>query len=131
VNALEIRNNLGRVLDELEESKQPVLVSKGRRIRVVLISPEDFKLRFIDRQAEAEKELWLKKLVELRAPRRGELASIDVLRELRAMANEIRRRRFCRAALVYRRGSERAGRCRSSEDHRGAGGVRGSRVVRV
>ena len=83
VNALEIRNNLGRVLDELEESKQPVLVSKGRRIRVVLISPEDFKLRFIDRQAEAEKELWLKKLEELRAPRRGELASIDVLRELR------------------------------------------------
>jgi len=83
VNALEIRNNLGRVLDELEESKQPVLVSKGRRIRAVLISPEDFKLRFIDRQAEAEKELWLKKLEELRAPRRGELASIDVLRELR------------------------------------------------
>ena len=83
VNALEIRNNLGRVLDELEESKQPVLVSKGRKIRAVLISPEDFKLRFIDRQAEAEKELWLKKLAELRAPRRGEIASIDVLRELR------------------------------------------------
>jgi PHD/YefM family antitoxin component YafN of YafNO toxin-antitoxin module len=83
VNALEIRNNLGRVLDELEESKQPVLVSKGRRIRAVLISPEDFKLRFIDRQAEAEKESWLKKLEELRAPRRGEIASLDVLRELR------------------------------------------------
>jgi PHD/YefM family antitoxin component YafN of YafNO toxin-antitoxin module len=83
VNALEIRNNLGRVLDELEESKQPVLVSKGRRIRAVLISPEDFKLRFIDRQAEAEKESWLKKLEELSAPRRGEIASLDVLRELR------------------------------------------------
>ena len=83
VNALEIRNNLGRVLDELEESKQPVLVSKGRKIRAVLISPEDFKLRFIDRQAEAEKELWLKKLTELRAPRQGGMASIDVLRELR------------------------------------------------
>jgi PHD/YefM family antitoxin component YafN of YafNO toxin-antitoxin module len=83
VNALEIRNNLGRVLDELEKSKQPVLVSKGRKIRAVLISPEDFKLRFVDRQAEAEKELWLKKLEELRAPRKGEMASIDVLRELR------------------------------------------------
>jgi PHD/YefM family antitoxin component YafN of YafNO toxin-antitoxin module len=83
VNALEIRNNLGRVLDELEESKQPVLVSKGRRIRAVLISPEDFKLRFIDRQAEEEKESWLKKLEELRAPRRGDTPSLDVLRELR------------------------------------------------
>jgi PHD/YefM family antitoxin component YafN of YafNO toxin-antitoxin module len=83
VNALEIRNNLGRVLDELEESKQPVLVSKGRKIRAVLISPEDFKLRFIDRQAEAEKESWLRKLDELRAPRRGEASSIEILRELR------------------------------------------------
>jgi PHD/YefM family antitoxin component YafN of YafNO toxin-antitoxin module len=73
VNALEIRNNLGRVLDELEESKQPVLVSKGRKI----------KLRFIDRQAEAEKESWLRKLDELRAPRRGEASSIEILRELR------------------------------------------------
>ncbi len=83
VNALEIRNNLGRVLDELEESKQPVLVSKGRKIRAVLISPEDFKLRFVDRQAEAERESWMSKLAELRAPRRGGLASLDVLRDLR------------------------------------------------
>lgn len=87
VNALEIRNNLGRVLDELEESKQPILVSKGRKIRAVLISPEDFKARFVDRQAEAAKELWLKKLDDLRAPRLGDVASIDVLRELRGYGN--------------------------------------------
>jgi PHD/YefM family antitoxin component YafN of YafNO toxin-antitoxin module len=86
VNALEIRNHLGRVLDELEESKQPMFVSKGRKIRAVLISPEDFKARFIDRQAEAERETWIKKLEELRAPRRGERASIDVLRDLRGYA---------------------------------------------
>jgi PHD/YefM family antitoxin component YafN of YafNO toxin-antitoxin module len=83
VNALEIRNHLGRVLDELEKSRQPVLVSKGRRIRAVLISPEDFKLRFVDRQAEAEKELWLKKLEELSAPRKGEMSSLEALREIR------------------------------------------------
>ena len=31
VNALQIRNHLGQVLQELEETKEPVLVSKGRK----------------------------------------------------------------------------------------------------
>ena len=31
VNALKIRNNLGEILDLLEKTKEPILVSKGRR----------------------------------------------------------------------------------------------------
>ena len=33
VNALKIRNNLGTVLDRLSESGEPILISKGRKIR--------------------------------------------------------------------------------------------------
>ena len=39
VNALKIRNNLGEILDLLEKTKEPILVSKGREIRAVLITP--------------------------------------------------------------------------------------------
>jgi len=83
VNALNIRNNLGKILQELEETGEPVLVSKGRKVRGALISVEDFQTRFIDKQAEDEKQNWLKKLKDLRAPRSGSLTSLDALRELR------------------------------------------------
>jgi len=83
INALTIRNNLGKVLQELEETREPVLVSKGRKVRAALISIEDFQTRFIDKQAEAEKEQWMKKLDELRAPRVDSLTSLDALRNLR------------------------------------------------
>jgi hypothetical protein len=83
VNALAIRNNLGKILEELEETKEPILVSKGRKVRGALISIEDFQSRFVDRQAEDEKRNWLKKLGELRAPRVGSVTSLETLRELR------------------------------------------------
>jgi PHD/YefM family antitoxin component YafN of YafNO toxin-antitoxin module len=83
INALTIRNSLGKVLQELEETREPVLVSKGRKVRAALISIEDFQTRFIDKQAEAEKEQWMKKLDELRAPRVDSLTSLDALRHLR------------------------------------------------
>lgn len=83
VNALTMRNNLGSVLQELEEKKEPILVSKGRRVRAVLITPEDFQRRFIDRQAEERKKEWMGRLDELRAPRLGHASTLDVLRELR------------------------------------------------
>lgn len=83
INALKVRNNLGKVLQELEETKEPVLVSKGGKVQAALITIEDFQKRFVDKQAEEEKEKWLRRLDELRAPRRGSVSSLDTLRELR------------------------------------------------
>ncbi len=51
VNALQIRNNLGEILDWLNDKGEPILISKGRKIRVVLVTPEQFEKRFLDRQA--------------------------------------------------------------------------------
>ena len=83
VNALKIRNHLGEVLDLLEKEGGPILVSKGRRIRAVLITPEDFRTRFVDRQAEEERRRLMERIEEVRAPRVGDAPSLDVLRELR------------------------------------------------
>lgn len=83
INALKIRNHLGEVLDELNRTKKPILVSKGRKIRAVLITPDQFKIRFLDYQAEEEKKLLLEKIKGLKRQRLGEKNSIEVLRDLR------------------------------------------------
>jgi hypothetical protein len=48
-----------------------------------LITIEDFQRRFLDRQAEEEREKWRQGLQELRAGRVGGRSSLEVLRELR------------------------------------------------
>lgn len=57
VNALKIRNHLGEILEELNKTGNPILVSKGRKVQAVLITPEQFKRRFLDYQAEEEKNV--------------------------------------------------------------------------
>jgi len=75
--------HLGKVLQELEETGEPILLSKGRKVRAALITFEDFQRRFIDRQAEEAQEKWRNALGELRAPRVGTRSSLDTLREVR------------------------------------------------
>jgi PHD/YefM family antitoxin component YafN of YafNO toxin-antitoxin module len=83
VNALKIRNHLGEVLDDLNKTGKPILVSKGRKIRAVLITPEQFQRRFLDYQAEEKKKRLLETIKGLRAKGRMIKDSIEVLRELR------------------------------------------------
>jgi len=83
VNALKIRNNLGEVLDTLTKTGEPILVSKGREIRAVLITPEQFKRRFLDYQAEEQKRQLLQTIEGLQAHSLNRQDSLDLLRELR------------------------------------------------
>ena len=91
VNALTLRNNLGRVLEMLEKDGLPILVSKGRRLRAVLITPEDFQTRFLDRQAEEHKHRLLKSIEGLREDGTEDVTSLDLLREMRGYANDLDR----------------------------------------
>jgi len=83
VNALKIRNNLGEILDRLNEKGEPILISKGRKIRAVLVTPEQFEKRFLDWQAKEEKRRLLEGVKSLRKERKGSLSSMTVLRQLR------------------------------------------------
>ena len=56
VNALKIRNNLGEILERLNDKGEPILISKGRKIRAVLVTPEQFENGFLDWQVEQEKK---------------------------------------------------------------------------
>ena len=83
VNALKIRNNLGEILDRLNDNGEPILVSKGRKLRAVLITPEQFNRRFLDVKAEEEKKHFLETVQSLRKGKKEAFSSIKLLRQMR------------------------------------------------
>ena len=83
VNALKIRNNLGEILDRLSETGEPIFISKGRKIRAVLVTPEQFKKRFLDKQVEENRKIFLKTVQRLRKGKTGKDSSLSILRQLR------------------------------------------------
>jgi PHD/YefM family antitoxin component YafN of YafNO toxin-antitoxin module len=83
VNALAIRNNLGRILDDLTETGEPIIVSKGRKVQAVLITPEQFKKRFLDYQSEERKREMLDAVTSMSDKSLLKVDSIETLRELR------------------------------------------------
>lgn len=83
VTALALRNRLGEILDQLKKTGEPVLVSKGRKARAVMITPEQFEQRFLVYQAEEKKRELLAKIRASRSARIGRKTSLQVLRELR------------------------------------------------
>ena len=86
VNALVIRNRLGEVLDELARTGEPVLVSKGREPRAVLVTVEDFRRRFVDKLAQEERLRLLEAIGAQGEERVGTHSSLEVLRSLRGYA---------------------------------------------
>ncbi len=83
VNALKLRNNLGEVLDRLNTTGEPILISKGRKIRAVLVTPEQFERRFLDWQAKTEQKRFLDTINSLKKKKKGERGSMEELRRLR------------------------------------------------
>lgn len=83
VTALALRNRLGEILDQLKKTGEPVLVSKGRKVRAVMITPEQFEQRFLVYQAEEKKRELLAKIKASRSARIVRKTSLEVLRELR------------------------------------------------
>ena len=83
VNALKIRNHLGEVLDILVKTGEPILVSKGRQVKAVLITPEDFQTRFLDVQSEEERKKFIKNMKKLRSQSTVQKSSLAILRQLR------------------------------------------------
>ena len=67
----------------LDKEKDPILITKSKKIRAVLIRYEDFQTRFLDKQAEEEKEKFLKQVRSHVAPSLIPEDSVLTLRRLR------------------------------------------------
>lgn len=84
VNALRLRQSLGRVLRQLEKGGKPILVQRGTKPAAVLISIEDFRQRFADRDADERRSAVVARLKGLRFARPTPSTTLDLLRNLRA-----------------------------------------------
>lgn len=83
VNALKIRNKFGEILDRLNATGEPILISKGRKLRAVLVTPQDFENRFLDYKIKEDKKRLLDQIHALKRKRKEPVASIDLIRQLR------------------------------------------------
>ena len=83
VNALELRQSLGRVLQRLKRTGQPILLEKDRKPAAVIISLEDYRKRFVDVEADRLRNEMVERIrrAELRTPKG--VSSLDLLREVR------------------------------------------------
>lgn len=85
VNALELRQSLGKVLASLQKTGEPILVEKGRQPVAVLISLQDFRERFHEKDAAEERDRLIAEMDELarNAPIVDHTPLIQVIREMR------------------------------------------------
>jgi len=83
VNALALRQSLGKVVASLERTGEPILLEKGRRPVAVLISLRDFEERFVEKAAAGARERILEEIDRLARPSIDPTPAVEVLRELR------------------------------------------------
>jgi prevent-host-death family protein len=83
VNALQLRQSLGRVLRRLEKTGRPILLEKDRKPAAVIISLKDYRTRFVDVEADRLRAEMVERIkqAELRTPKG--ISSLDLLREIR------------------------------------------------
>ena len=81
-----MRNNLGRILDEMDSAGEPIVINKGRTARAVLISLADFERRFVEYQAQERRRELLAKARSMRTAADPAVDAVAVLRRLRGYA---------------------------------------------
>lgn len=84
VNALELRQSLGRVLRQLERGGMPILVQRGRQPAAVLISLRDYQERFADRDADQRRHEIVARIKATTFASPKGRTTLDMIRNLRA-----------------------------------------------
>ncbi len=84
VNALELRQCLGKVLDHLERHGDPILVCRRRTPAAALVSLKDYRERFVDREADERRREVVARLRGLKFESPSEGTTLDILRDLRS-----------------------------------------------
>jgi len=83
VNALELRQSLGKVLAQLERNGEPIVVEKGRKPVAALISLKDYHERFAEKAAREERDKLFEEMDKLRMRSVDPTPGGTILRELR------------------------------------------------
>lgn len=83
INALELRQSLGKIISLLEKGGDPILVERGRKPAAVLISLGDFRARFIDKDADDRRIKIRDEIISMATKSSEKLSTDEILTELR------------------------------------------------
>jgi len=83
VNALQLRQSLGRLLQRLEKDGRPILLEKDRKPAAVIISLEDFRKRFVDVDADDRRREMVERIKRARLETPEGVSTLDLVREVR------------------------------------------------
>ena len=84
VNAMELRQSLGKVLDRLERDGAPIVVCRRRTPAAALVSLKDYRERFVDREADQRRRDIVARLKQLQFVPPAAGTTLDRLRDLRS-----------------------------------------------
>jgi PHD/YefM family antitoxin component YafN of YafNO toxin-antitoxin module len=83
VNALQLRQSLSKIIALLKKDGEPILLEKGRQPAAVIISLADFRERFVEKNAEAERKKIYAEIQGMARPSIDRTSAEDILRGLR------------------------------------------------
>ncbi|MBI5504498.1 MAG: type II toxin-antitoxin system Phd/YefM family antitoxin [Deltaproteobacteria bacterium] len=83
INALQLRQSLGKVVAALEKTGEPILLERGRKPVGVIVSIQDFQERFVEKSATAERKKIFDEIARLAIASRDRTPVAKILRELR------------------------------------------------
>lgn len=86
VNALQLRQSLGKVVASIERDGKPILLERGRRPVAVLISLRDFEERFAEREAAEARDALFAEIDALARPSSDRTPGTEILRGIRGNA---------------------------------------------
>jgi len=84
VNALELRQSLGTVLDRLERNGAPIMVCRRRTPVAALVSLKDYRERFVDQEADEQRRQVVARIKQIQFDPPAAGTTLDILRALRS-----------------------------------------------
>lgn len=84
VNALQLRQSLSKIMNKLQRSGGPIILERGRKPVAVIISLEDFKKRFVEKDADEKRLEVQRKILSLARKSAVKTSAETVLRQLRS-----------------------------------------------
>lgn len=83
VNALKVRTKFGEIMDALNKSGEPILLSRGAKVEAALVPIALFRKRFVDVTSEDELRAIRERVRQRRVRPKDTESSLETLRRLR------------------------------------------------
>lgn len=83
INALQLRQSLGKLVNALQKSGEPILLERGRKPVAAIISLRDYRERFVEKAASEERDRVLEAIDRLARRSEDPTSAVDILSEIR------------------------------------------------